>query len=61
LWRSSLWHQSPITLTPNTSTSSPHNNFQVFNKRAKIYLKHFFDLKRKALDEYGDFFAFIEV
>jgi len=61
LWRSSFWHQNPITLTPNVSTSSPHNNFQVFNERAKIFLKHFFDLKRKALDEYGDFFAFIEV
>jgi hypothetical protein len=61
LWRSSFWHQNPITLTPNVSTSSPHNNFQVFNERAKIYLKHFFDLKRKALDEYGDFFAFIKV
>ncbi len=61
LWRSSFWHQNPITLTPNVSTSSPHNNFHVFNERAKIYLKHFFDLKRKAFDEYGDFFAFIEV
>lgn len=61
LWRSSFWHQNPITLTLNVSTLSLHNNFQVFNERAKIYLEHFFDLKRKALDEYGDFFAFIKV
>jgi hypothetical protein len=54
-------HQNPIALTPNVSTSSPHNNFQVFNERAKIYLEHFFDLKRKALDDYRDFFAFIKV
>ncbi len=61
LWRSSFWHQNPSTLTPNVSTPSLHNNFQVFNERAKIYLEHFFDLKRKTLDEYGGFFAFIKV